>query len=118
MRGLFGPVVFILTLIILFAGVAIVMFKPAGVAVECGGDIAGFGVPGIPLGTYDSQCRAEVKVSLNNQSVCTGDARVRGSASVISCKGLSEYSGEALQVESRFYNESGLYATDSGSFNY
>lgn len=118
MRGLLGPAIIILTLIVLFAGVAVVIYKPAGVAVECSGNIAGFGVPGIPLGTFDSQCRAEVEVSLENQSVCTGDARVKGSASVIPCQGLSESTGEELQVEASFYNESGIYATDSGTFGY
>lgn len=118
MRGLLGPAIFILTLIVLFSGVAVVMYKPAGVAVECRGNIAGFGVPGIPLGTFDSECRSEVEVYLENQTICTGDARVRGSASVVPCEGLSEYTGEDLQVEARFYDDSGMYATDSGTFSY
>lgn len=118
MRGLLGPAIFILTLLVVFAGVAVVMYKPAGVAVECSGDIVGFGVPGIPLGTFDSQCSAEVEVSLENKSVCTGEARVQGSGSVVPCQGLSEYTGEDLYVEAEFYNESGMYATDSGTFGY
>ncbi|MFQ3307807.1 MAG: hypothetical protein ACI977_000018 [Candidatus Nanohaloarchaea archaeon] len=118
MRGLLGPAIFILTLIVIFAGLAIVMYKPAGVAVECQGDIEGFGVPGVPIGTFDSQCSAEVEVSFRNQSVCTGEARVQGAASVIPCQGLSDYTGESLQVNASFYNESGKYAEDSDAFGY
>lgn len=118
MRGLLGPAIFILTMIVLFSGLAIVVYKPAGVAVECSGDIEGYGVPGIPLGTFETECGAMIEVSLGNQTVCENDARVQGSASVVPCQGLSEYRGEEMLIEASFYNESGIYAEDEGRFLY
>lgn len=118
MRGLLGPTIFILTLIIVVSGFAIVYFKPPGVALDCRGTIEGYGVPGVPITTFDSQCRAKVNVTWSDNIVCTGDGRVQGSASVISCPGLEDYKGKDLYVQAEFYNESGRYAKDEGRFLY
>ncbi|WP_153550604.1 hypothetical protein [Candidatus Nanohalobium constans] len=92
------------------------MNRPTGVDVSCDGEINGFGAPSFPLKSFDSECRAQVEVSLEDERICTGEGSVRGSRSIVSCEGLGEYSGEQLSVSARFYNGSENYANASSIF--
>ncbi len=90
-----------------------------GVAVNCSGDITGFGQSKLPLWILGSGCEAEIQVfNSADESVCTGESPVRNSGGIVPCEGLSQYEGEGLYVEAEFYNESGMYAEDSGDFRY
>ncbi len=90
-----------------------------GVAVNCSGDVIGFGQSKLPLWVLGSGCEAEVQAfNSADESVCTGESPVRESGGIVPCEGLSDYKDEVLYVEASFYNESGVFAEDSGDFRY
>ena len=112
-------IITVLSAAVMVFGFSYALGASPGVAVNCSGDIIGFGQSKLPLWILGSGCEAEVQVfNSADESVCTGESPVRNSGGIVQCEGLSSYQGETLQIEAEFYNESGMYAEDSGDFRY
>jgi hypothetical protein len=119
MKGFIWRLIFILALLVGGIGLFLLFNRPLGVAVDCDGTIEGFGAPGLPLGNYESGCSAEVEVKQGNQTVCTGEGKVKGERSIIACPGIADGDrSKSFRIEANFSDSSGAYAKDSGQFSF
>jgi len=118
MIRLLALLVSVLSAVALVLGVSYALSGNPGVAVDCSGEIVGFGESSLPLWVLGSDCGAEVEVFDGDISVCKGDSPVRDSRGVVPCEGLQDFEGGNLRIEAKFYNESGVFAEDSGDFRY
>ena len=116
MKGLIGRLVVIFCIMLSASGIFLLVNRPTGVGVSCSGEINGFGSPSYPLTSYETECRAEVEVSHDGTTVCTGSGTVRPGSGIVGCPGIDDFEGENLDVSARFYDDSGNYANASGNF--